>query len=70
MAQSLLDPDDEADGGCLLLLLGDLVHGGSLVRDPDDAVVHVGVGLAGVRGDQRGKSFAVCPIIVSGGRRY
>ena len=45
-AQLLSVPDDGADGGCLPLLLGDLVHWGSLVRDPDDAVVQCTLGLA------------------------
>ena len=58
ITRSLLGPD----GGCLPLHLGDLVRGGSLVRDPDDAVVHVGVGHAGSRGGLQGKTCAVCPV--------
>ena len=62
IAQSLSGPDDGAGDDGLPLLRGGPVHGGSLVCDPDDAAVHVGVGLAGSRGDQWRKSCAVCPI--------
>ena len=44
------------------MLLGDLVHEGSLFSDPDDTVMHVRVGFAGNRGGLQGKTCAVCPV--------
>ena len=61
-APSLSVPDDGADGDSLPLLRGDPRHGESLAGDPDDAVVHHEVGLAGSWQDQQGRSGSVCPI--------
>ena len=61
-AQPLSAPDDEAGGDGLPLLQGDPRHGGSLGGDPDVVLVHLRVGIAGSRQDQRGGSGSVCPI--------
>ena len=59
-ARSLSAPDDVGNG--LPLLRGGPRHGQSLAGNPDVAVVHLEVDLAGSRQDQWGRSRSVFPI--------
>ena len=61
-ARSLLALNDGGDGDSLPLLQGGPRHGESLACEPDVAVVHLEVDLAGSRQDQWGRSRSVFPI--------